>query len=132
MKLSPEDTLELLNGLIWDYDISPDNLARLLDGQIERVGGLDRDALFVRCLERLPWHYVVALWGIETMQELYSSQNRNRLWPPERRESLDVAFAILRGDSLSISGWGSKRSKVLRNTFLSNRWNRPQPRILQT
>jgi hypothetical protein len=132
MELSKEKKLELMKNLNWDYQVSAEDMLAVIEGNLERAGAFDRDALFVRSLEYLPWHIVVALWGVETMKQLFTAEVRGRIWPADRRETFDVAFAILRGEAISTPGWGSERSQRLKRTFLSDRWNRPEPGILSS
>jgi hypothetical protein len=132
MELSIEKKINLMKNLNWDYQTSLEDMLDVVEGRLQCAGVFDRNTLFTRCLERLPWHYVVALWGIDNMKQLYTEEVRNRIWPIDRRETFDVAFRILRGNTVPVSGWGSERSQRLRRTFLSDRWNRLEPGILQS
>jgi len=94
MKLDRETQLKLMRRLNWDYTAAAEDMLDVVYGKKSRAGAFDRDALFVRSLERLPWHMVVALWGVETMKRLYTPEVRARIWPADRKETFDVAFAI--------------------------------------
>jgi hypothetical protein len=124
MILSRKEKLALLKSLNWDYDVRPKDMLSVLEGKLERAGPFDKIFLFVRSLERLPWHYMINLWGVETAKKLYTPETANRLWPKNRRSTYDFAFAILRREPLSLAEWGSQRSRELQDTFLSHRWNR--------
>jgi hypothetical protein len=120
-----------MKNLNWDYKTSAEDMLAVIEGHLQRAGAFDRNALFVRSLERLPWHYVVGLWGVETMKQLYTQEIRDRVWPIDRRETFDVAFRILRGETVSAPEWGSEHCQRLGRAFLSDRWNRPEPGIFQ-
>ncbi|MDR2702276.1 MAG: hypothetical protein LBB72_07585 [Spirochaetaceae bacterium] len=123
MKLSREEKLELMRSLNWDYNVTPEDMLAVIEGKIEKVGPFDKTFLFVRSLERLPWHYMISLWGVETAKELYTPEAAGRLWPKSIRSNYDFAFGILRREPVSLAEWGSPRSRDLQRTFLSHRWH---------
>jgi len=124
MTLSRDEKLSLMSNLNWDYRDTREDMLEVVEGRRESSGAFDRKKLFVRSLERIPWHYVVALWGVETMKALYTPEIRRRIWPPNRRDYFDFAFGVLRGEPVPAPGWGTERAQKLRYTFLSARWNR--------
>jgi hypothetical protein len=123
MELTRKDKLRLMANLNWDVLDSFEDMLDVIEGRRESSGSFDRKKLFVRSLERLPWHYTVALWGVETMKELYTPEIRKRIWPPERRDTFDFAFGILRGEPVSFAGWGAEHYRSKRHRFFSDRGN---------
>ena len=130
LQLSNEDKLKLMGLLNWDYLDTPEELLAVIEGRLESSGAFSRDRLFVRSLERLPWHYMTALWGIETIKELYTPEIANRIWPKERRKYFDFALAVLRREPLPHTGWGAPCYKSKRHRFFSDRGNGAQPGLL--
>ena len=124
MKLSREEKLKLMRSLNWDYKVTPEEMLAVLEGEIEKAGPFDKTFLFVRSLQRLPWHYVIGLWGVEAAKELYTPEAAARLWPKSIRSTYDFAFAILRREPVSPTEWGSPRCRELQNTIFSHRWYR--------
>jgi hypothetical protein len=124
MRLSRSEKLNIVKRLNWDYRAEAKDLLDVIEGRSPIAGSFDQRKLFLRSLERLPWHYVVALWGTEKMDELYTEELRGMIWRKEKRETYDASFAILRGDYLPGAGWDSERMHRYQNTFLSDRWNR--------
>jgi hypothetical protein len=124
MELSREDKLKLMGNLNWDYNVSPEDMLAVLEGALEKAGPFSRGFLFQRSLERLPWHFLIALWGVEAAKELYTPELAGRLWPKDLRSRYDFAFAVLRREPVSPTEWGSPRHKQLQNAFLSHRWYR--------
>jgi len=122
MKLSHEEKLNLMKNLNWDYLDTHEDMLAVIEGRLERSGAFTRDRLFVRSLERLPWHYVTALWGVETIKEMYTEEIAKRIWPKGRRKHFDFALAVLRREPLPPARWGDKDFEWMRNRFLSNRW----------
>ena len=121
MKLSHEEKIELMSSLNWDYLDSYSDMLEVIEGRLESSGTFTRDKLFVRSLERLPWHYLTALWGIENIKEMYTPDIANRIWPKDRRYHYDYALAVLRREPLPPSRWGHEYYKSKRHRFFSNR-----------
>jgi hypothetical protein len=122
-----------MKSLCWDYNVSEQAMLDVIDGTAELADGVfDRKKLLVRCLERLPWHYVTSLWDKDVMLELYGPELSKRLFPKQKRSEIDGMFAILRKEPLPHTGWGDEYSKSLRRTFLSDRWNRVEQGVLQS
>jgi hypothetical protein len=56
-----------MKSLNWDTadhrsDSSPEDMLAVVEGRLERTGGFDQPRLFLRCLGRVPWHRIIALW----------------------------------------------------------------------
>ena len=106
--LTYEEKLSLMRSLNWDYLDTHEDMLAVIEGRLETSGAFTRDKLFVRSLERLPWHYVTVLWGIEKIKELYTPEIARRIWPKEKRGHLDFAVGILRREPvLPVIKWGT-------------------------
>jgi hypothetical protein len=132
MTLSRDEKLNLMQSLNWDYDESHEDMLAIIEGTLEKSGPFTRDRLFVRSLERIPWHYIVMLWGVEAIKELYTEDVARRVWPHNRRKHFDFALAILRREPVSVAGWGDEYYKWMQRAFLPYRWNRIKPGVLQS
>jgi len=130
MKLSYEDKIELMSSLNWDYLDSYEDMLDVIEGRLESSGAFNREKLFVRSLERLPWHYLTALWGVETIKKMYTPEIAKRIWPKERRYDYDYAFAVLRGEPLPLTRWGDERFKQMWQPVFSDRWYRVKQSVL--
>jgi len=122
LQLTNDDKLNLMKSLNWDYLDSHEDMLAVIEGRLESSGALNRDKLFVRSLERLPWHYMTALWGVETIKEMYTPEIAGRIWPKERRKHFDYALAVLRREPLPPARWGDEYFKQMWRPFLSDRW----------
>jgi len=69
LQLTNDEKLKLMRNLNWDYLDKHEDMLAVIEGRLASSGAFTRDKLFVRSLERLPWHYVTALWGIETIKD---------------------------------------------------------------
>ncbi|MDR0485177.1 MAG: hypothetical protein LBH29_00450 [Elusimicrobiota bacterium] len=123
MKLTIDEKLSLMKSVNWDYDVCPKDMLDVIERRRDSAGVFDRKQLFVRCLERLRWYDIISLYGIEQMTELYTPEISRRIRKELRRE-YDFAFAFLRGEPLSFTGWGDSGYKPLPNPFLPDRWYR--------
>ncbi|MDR2718082.1 MAG: hypothetical protein LBB89_08470 [Treponema sp.] len=63
LNLSHEEKLKLMGNLNWDYLDAHEDMLAVIEGRLESSGAFNREKLFVRSLERIPWHYVTALCG---------------------------------------------------------------------
>jgi len=123
MQLNHEEKLKLMRSLNWEYLDTHEDMLAVIEGDLESSGAFTRDRLFVRSLERLPWHYMVALWGVETIKEIYTPEIASRIWPKSRRYHFDFALAVLRREPLPPSRWGSEYFTSERHGFFSDRRN---------
>ena len=123
LDLTYEEKIELMGSLNWDTLDKYEDMLAIIEGQIVSSEAFTRDTLFVRSLERLPWHYITALWGVDAVKELYIQDNANRIWPKERRRHFDFALAVLRKEPLPITGWGIEYFKSKRHRFFFDRGN---------
>jgi len=130
MQLSHDEKLELMSTLNWDYLDTHEDMLAVIEGTLDSSGAFTRDRLFVRSLERLPWHYITALWGIETIKEMYTEEIAQRIWPKERRRHFDFALAVLRGEPLPPARWGDEYYISMRHRFFSDRRNSTESSVL--
>ena len=121
MPLSREEKLKMMASLNWDYRVSPEDMLAVAEGKKDKVGPFDREFLFVRFLERAPWHRLIAFWGVEAVKELYTPELARRLFPRDLRNKYDFALAVLRREPVSAPGWGSERYQSKRYRFFSHR-----------
>jgi hypothetical protein len=121
IQLSYNEKICLMSSLNWDYLDKPEDMLAVIEGRLVTSGAFTREKLFVRSLERLPWHYVTSLWGIEAIKELYTPEIAKRIWPKNRRYHFDFALAVLRREPLPPARWGDEYFKSQRNRFFSDR-----------
>lgn len=127
-----EKRFKILETLNWDMDVSKEELLDLVLGKVSDVGGITRETLFLRSLERVAWHNLFVLWNsAEECCGLYTEKVRRGLRNDESRQKYDFIFGLLRGEPVQTPEWGSEYCERIRNAFLSDRWNRPEQRLLQ-
>jgi len=125
--------LDIMKSICWDYNVSRQSMLDVIEGRAESADGVfDRKKLLVRCLQRLPWHYVTELWDKNVLMELYDCELSKRLFPKQKRREIDGMFSILRKEPLPHTGWSDEYSKSLQRAFLSDRWNGVEQGVLQS
>jgi len=124
MKYARTEKLKILNGLNWDYDVDASLLLDVIEGRLEQAGPFDRTRIFVRSLERLPWHRIAGLWGVELSEQMIGHETISRVWIKDRREQLERLEKILRKEPVPAPEWGPELRKRLEAHVFSNRWYR--------
>ena len=113
-----------LRGIIWDYDVDPDELFEVITGKREKSGPFDAERIFVRMLERLSWYELIELLGLEFIKNHLSKDVIRKIRFKALRGRYETIRKILSGDPLSFSGWDHEYREKIKYTLLSNRWYR--------
>jgi len=113
LELNYNEKIRLMSSLNWDYLDKHEDMLSVIEGKLKTSGAFTQDKLFVRSLERLPGNYVVALWGVEAIKELYTPEIAKRIWSKGRRNHFDFALAVLRKEPLPPLRWGDEHYTVL-------------------
>jgi hypothetical protein len=113
-----------LRGIIWDYDVDPDELFEVITGKREKSGPFDAERIFVRMLERLSWYELIELLGLEFIKNHLSKDVIRKIRFKELRGRYETIRKVLSGDPLSFSGWDHEYREKIKHTLLSNRWYR--------
>jgi len=122
MKYSEDKRQKLLSMIFWDYDL---NIAQLIDSiDNDTIPLSKKKHIFIRCLQKLPWHHVVGIWGFDSAKSLLTDDVINHIWPKERRERFATLQKLLRGEPLPTARWDSNMLEKLKSTVLSYRWYR--------
>lgn len=113
-----------LRGIIWDYDVDPDELFEVIIGKREKSGPFDAERIFVRMLERLSWYELIELLGLEFIKNHLSKDVIRKIRFKALRGRYETIRKVLSGDPLSFSGWDHEYREKIKYTLLSNRWYR--------
>lgn len=122
MKYSDDKRKKLLSMICWDYAVDVETLLYAIDN--DTLPHNEKERLFVKSLEKLPWHNVVGLWGFETAKHLLNDSVIQKLWPKERRQRFAILNRILRNEPVSAPEWSTELRQKLKSTVLSYRWYR--------
>lgn len=124
---SREEKLKILSMLNWDYNVSPEDMLAVIEGKLDVAGPFTRERIFLRSLERLPWHRISGLWGADLSERMLTTDIIRKIWPESRRGQLERLEKILHGKPVPPAEWGAELRKKLRNTVFSNRWYCSKP-----
>ena len=97
LNLREIDITAKLMGIFWDADVHPDRLLRLLNGDIEKVGHIDRADLFRCLLATYDWYTLLAMIPPDRLHEALSDAVLDRLYPKSLKERYRYARRILYG-----------------------------------
>ena len=92
-----QDLTPKLAALYWDIDVDPDQLYRLLCGDIERIGHIDRTNLYRRLLMTYDWYTLLTLIPPDRLGEALSAPVLDHLYPASLKERYLYARSILFG-----------------------------------
>ncbi len=65
-----EEQREIYRMLMWDYDIPPEEVHKLLQGETDRAGHYDIKRLFIKMLNNLTWYDILKIMPISKITEL--------------------------------------------------------------
>ena len=84
-----------LKEYFWDYNFEEEELQRLLSGEVEKAGHLDREGLYSRILMSAGWYKIVDIIGYENLQKALSENVLKRIKSKELKRKLRIAKRIL-------------------------------------
>ncbi len=86
---------EKLAALYWDADVPPEQLCRLMRGELDRIGHIDRINLYRRLLTTYDWYTLLSLIPEERLGEALSAPVLERLYPASLKDRYLYARKIL-------------------------------------
>jgi len=90
--MTPEDKKSIFRQLGWDYNISPDDIQSVLEGNKPDAGHFNRETLFIRMLETYPWFTLLQVFTVDEIQNLLTGRVVERL----RSASLQQKYEFVR------------------------------------
>ena len=82
-----ENKEKIYRQLMWDYNISPEEVDKLVNGEAEFAGHYNINRLFIKMLESFPWFTIVKIFEINTIAGLLTDQVINKLRTPALRKT---------------------------------------------
>jgi len=92
MVVSREERVNLMRGILWDYNISPEYCLDVLEGKRERAGHYTEEALFCKLLESYRWFTILKVISPERILELLTDNVIHSL----RFKSLSERYVFIR------------------------------------
>jgi hypothetical protein len=116
---------EILKKIYWDANISGELLYAIAIGQVTNAV-ITQKQIFLRMIERLGWHNILEILGIDNVKRLLTKETVAGLRNTEMRERYEFIRSILFGEVVSFTGWGDEYYQKIKHTLFSNRWYRSQ------
>lgn len=79
-----QEIRRLISNLVWDYNISVEDLQDLIEGKKERAGHYTRERFFLKLLESYSWFTILKIFDPEQVLDLLMRSDLNKL----KRKSL--------------------------------------------
>jgi hypothetical protein len=92
-----QDLTPKLTDVYWDADVDSEQLSRLLRGDIEQAGHIDRAGLFRRLLSTYDWYTLLTLIPPDRLREALSEDVVDHLYPASLKERYRYARHVLYG-----------------------------------
>ena len=70
---------DMLSRLYWDVEVEPDQLHRLLNGEIEKIGHIDILNLYFRMLMTFDWYTILKIVPNDKLGDLLSDAVLDRI-----------------------------------------------------
>lgn len=70
-----------LKAVMWDYNISEQEIENLISGKNINAGHYTLETLFIKMASGLPWFTIVDIFGPEKIKELLTDDVIRRIWP---------------------------------------------------
>ena len=83
------DKNKLLNQIIWDYNISTEDIEAVLKGKKKLAGHYTREMLFQKMIESYSWFTIIQLFTPNEIQYLLTSQVISKLRSPSLRQKYE-------------------------------------------
>jgi len=80
---------KLLGQILWDYNISEEEVENVLKGEARLAGHYTRDALFCKLLESYPWFTIIRLFTPQEIKDMLSDDIIKRLRSPSLRQKYE-------------------------------------------
>jgi len=93
--LSDPKIKDMLSRLYWDVEVEPDQLHRLLNGEIERIGHVDILNLYYRMLMTFDWYTILRIVPNDKLGELLSDPVLDRIRFRDLKEKFLYARQII-------------------------------------
>jgi hypothetical protein len=94
---------DIYRQIMWDYPISKTDIEQLLSGEIEHAGHYNRNSLFLKMLQSLPWFTLLETLGQDNIQELLSDELIAKLKSESMRKKYNYVKQRLR-EIISVAG----------------------------
>ncbi len=90
-----EEIKKILKQINWDTPHSADDFYKVFTGEVERVGGVDKNYIYHKILNGYNWYTVIKIIPKEKLQEVLSEEVVKRLFPQPLRDKYRYVRSVL-------------------------------------
>ena len=119
--MSREEVNKILRGVVWDYNIEPYELYQIALEQSSEKGFLSKENILLRFIQRLSWYEIQSLFTIDYLKNNLTPSLLNRIRNKQIKHRYELILKVLRGETLSLTGWDFENRKRIKSAVLSNR-----------
>ncbi|HSO88114.1 MAG TPA: hypothetical protein VLQ91_16300 [Draconibacterium sp.] len=83
--MEPAERNTLLNQILWDYNISAEDIDAVLHGEKKQAGHYNQEMIFLKILESYSWFTILQLFSPNQIKYLLTSQVISKLRSPSLR-----------------------------------------------
>ena len=84
------DTAEkhrILNQILWDYNLSTEDIDAVLKGEIKLAGHYSREMIFQKILESYSWFTIIKMFNPNEIQDLLTDKTISKLRLPSLHQN---------------------------------------------
>ena len=89
LQMINSDRNRIFKQILWDYNISVQDIELVLNGQKEFAGHYNREKLFIKIIESYSWFTVIRLFSPGEILTLLSPDTINKLRSPSLRKKYE-------------------------------------------
>ncbi len=107
---------------MWDYNISPEEVDKLIKGETEFAGHYDINSLFIKILNNLTWYEIIEIINIDKIKILLTDEIINKIRVKSIQKNYAKLKKLLRNETVSSTRWYSASNEQIAYPILSDRW----------
>ena len=115
-------TQTIFQKLLWDYDVSAEEVVQVIQGEKQKRTHWDFEKLFIRMLEKLNWYDLLYLLGAARIKKELTIARIEKIYNPSLRNNYARLHKLLHGETVPFIKWGPEFSKKVKDSLFSNRW----------
>ena len=117
-----KSTQTIIQKLLWDYDISAEEVVQVIQGEKKKCIHWDFEKLFIRMLEKLNWYDLLYFLGAERIKKELTIAHKEKIHNPSLKNYYERLRKILYGETVPFTKWGPEFSEKVKDSLFSNRW----------
>ncbi len=117
-----EEIFNILKKIIWDYNISVEEIYLCLNFKKKRAGFYTRTEIIMKMLGHLYWYEIIKILSLKEIKKVLTKKNVCKIYPKGLQIKYEFLRKLLYNETISSSGWDNKDSEFPKYPILSNRW----------